>query len=145
MLSKLNKWLWHFLILRSYNLRKDHTQWTHHKNVTYIRHSNDAEHLNNLVILCHLCVFCSAHVFNLYTYLAFPLGLHDMLIHRECVQASLVRNATPQAAWLLIKFMFVSQKKLCWNMWVYYKCNPSKTFSQQQPMFRFKYIKRRWT
>ena len=66
-----------------------YTQWKNQINVTYIRRSHEPGTSNDLVILCHLCVFSSADAFNLYTHLVFALGLYDTFVHHRGVCSSI--------------------------------------------------------
>ena len=127
----------------------NHTQWTHHVNVIYVRHSHDARcrTSSDLVILCHLYAFSSAYVFNLYTHLGFVLRLNDIFIHQGVSLGIFCMQCYPSnnQAWLLMKFNFVPQNIFVLRyMWEYYKCHPNKTFKQQQSMFWYKYTGWKW-
>ena len=119
----------------------NHTQWTHHVNVIYVRHSHDARcrTSSDLVILCHLYAFSSAYVFNLYTHLGFVLRLNDIFIHQGvflgifCMQCYPSNNLRLGCLWnsiLYLKtFLFWD---ICGNI---INVTPTKLSSNNNPCF----------
>ena len=118
----------------------NHMQWTHHVNVIYVRYSHDARcrTSNDLVILCHLYAFSSAHVFNLCTHLGFVLRLNDIFIHQGLSLGIFCMQCYPSnnQAWLLMKFNFAPQNilvlRLCGNI---INVTPTKLSSNNNPCF----------